>query len=113
YRAKAVDDDGAEGPYATSQAYTVVHNQVPTAPGSISVTNVIGGEPATITITAATDPDGTVVEYVYERNVDRGTYWQQIAQTSNLSVMDSVSNEWGTVAYRARAMDNDGAFGPY
>ena len=113
YRAKAVDDDGAEGPYATSQAYTVVHNQVPTAPGSISVTNVIGGEPATITITAATDPDGTVVEYVYERNVDSGTYWQQIAQTSNLSVMDSVSNEWGTVAYRARAMDNDGAFGPY
>ena len=113
YRAKAVDDDGAEGPYATSQAYTVVHNQVPTAPGSISVTNVIGGEQATISITAATDPDGTVVEYVYERNVDSGTYWQQIAQTSNLSVTDSVSNEWGTVAYRARAMDNDGAFGPY
>ena len=113
YRAKAVDDDGAEGPYATSQEYTVVHNQMPTAPGSITVTNVIGGEQATIAIMAATDPDGTVVEYVYERNVDNGTYWQQIAQTSSLSVTDSVSSEWGTVTYRAKAMDNDGAYGPY
>lgn len=113
YRAKAVDDDGAEGPYATSQEYTVVHNQMPTAPGSITVTNVIGGEQATIAIMAATDPDGTVVEYVYERNVDNGTYWQQIAQTSSLSVTDSVSSEWGTVTYRAKAMDNDDAYGPY
>lgn len=113
YRAKAVDDDGAEGPYVTSQEYTVVHNQMPTAPGSITVTNVIGGEQATIAIMAATDPDGTVVEYVYERNVDNGTYWQQIAQTSSLSVTDSVSSEWGTVTYRAKAMDNDGAYGPY
>ena len=74
YRAKAVDDEGAEGPYATSQEYTVIHNQMPTAPSSISATNVTGNQEATITLGAATDPDGTVESYVYERQVDDGTW---------------------------------------
>ena len=113
YRAKAVDNMGAEGPYATSQAYTVVHNQPPTAPGSINATNVVGGQTATITITAATDPDGTVESYVYERSVDDSSHWDIIATTSALSTTDTISSEWGTVAYRAKAVDDDGASGPY
>lgn len=113
YRAKAVDNLGAEGPYATSQAYTVVHNQPPTAPGSINATNVVGGQDATITITAATDPDGTVESYVYERSVDDSSHWDIIATTSALSTTDTISSEWGTVAYRAKAVDDDGASGPY
>ena len=113
YRAKAVDNLGAEGPYATSQAYTVVHNQPPTAPGSINATNVVGGQDATITITAATDPDGTVESYVYERSVDDSSHWDVIATTSALSTTDTISSEWGTVAYRAKAVDDDGASGPY
>lgn len=113
YRAKAVDNMGAEGPYATSQAYTVVHNQPPTAPGSINATNVVGGQDATITITAATDPDGTVENYVYERSVDNSAHWDVIATTSALSTTDTISSEWGTVAYRAKAVDDDGSSGPY
>ena len=113
YRAKAVDNMGAEGPYATSQAYTVVHNQPPTAPGSINATNVVGGQDATITITAATDPDGTVESYMYERSVDDSAHWDVIATTSALSTTDTISSEWGTVAYRAKAVDDDGASGPY
>ena len=113
YRAKAVDNLGAEGPYATSQAYTVVHNQPPTAPGSINATNVVGGQDATITITGATDPDGTVESYVYERSVDDSSHWDIIATTSALSTTDTISSEWGTVAYRAKAVDDDGASGPY
>ena len=113
YRAKAVDNMGAEGPYATSQAYTVVHNQPPTAPGSINATNVVGGQDATITITAATDPDGTVESYVYERSVDNSSHWDVIATTSALSTTDHISSDWGTVAYRAKAVDDDGASGPY
>ena len=113
YRAKAVDNLGAEGPYATSQAYTVVHNQPPTAPGSINATNVVGGQDATITITAATDPDGTVESYMYERSVDDSSHWDVIATTSALSTTDTISSEWGTVAYRAKAVDDDGASGPY
>ena len=113
YRAKAVDNLGAEGLYATSQAYTVMHNQPPTAPGSINATNVVGGQDATITITAATDPDGTVESYMYERSVDDSAHWDVIATTSALSTTDTISSEWGTVAYRAKAVDDDGASGPY
>ena len=113
YRAKAVDNMGAEGPYATSQTYTVVHNLPPTAPGSINVTGVVAGDDATITLTAATDPDGTVESYVYERSVDDSSHWDVIATTSALSTTDTISSEWGTVAYRAKAVDDDGASGPY
>lgn len=112
YRAKAVDNMGAEGPYATSQAYTVVHNQPPTAPRSINATNVVGGQDATITITAATDPDGTIASYRYERSVDSGS-WTQFADVNSLTQTDSVSGDWGTVAYRACAVDDAGAAGPY
>ena len=112
YRAKAMDDMGAEGPYATSEVYTVVHNQPPTAPGSIEVTNVITGQQATVTLTAATDPDGTVASYIYERQVDGGA-WQQIANVNSLTQTDSILATWGTVAYRAKAVDNEGVSGPY
>ena len=37
----------------------VVTNESPTAPGSINVSSVVGGGTTTITITAATDPDGS------------------------------------------------------
>ena len=92
---------------------TLSINQPPTAPGSINATNVVGGQDATITITAATDPDGTVESYVYERSVDDSSHWDIIATTSALSTTDTISSEWGTVAYRAKAVDDDGASGPY
>lgn len=98
--------------YVTSSSVNVNNNQPPTAPGSIEVTNVIAGQTATITLTEATDPDGTIASYVYERSVD-GSAWQQIANVNSLTQTDLVSGDWGTVAYRACAVDNDGASGPY
>ena len=112
YRARAMDDKGAEGPYATSQTYTVVHNLPPTAPGSIQVTNVTTGQEATVTLTAATDPDGTVESYIYERSVDEAEF-QPFAKVNSLAQTDHISGDWGTVAYRACAVDDDGAAGPY
>ena len=97
----SVSDDG-----------TVSTNEPPTAPGSITVMGVVGGGSATITLTAATDPDGTVESYRYERQVDGGA-WTQFADTSSLSQTDAVSSEWGTVAYRACAVDDAGEAGPY
>lgn len=112
YRARAMDDMGAEGPYAASEVYTVVHNLPPTAPGSIQVTNVTTGQEATVTLTAATDPDGTVASYIYERSVD-GAEFQPFANVNALTQTDHISGDWGTVAYRACAVDDDGAAGPY
>ena len=112
YRAKAVDDKGAEGPYATSQTYTVIHNQPPTAPASITASNVMGGQEAAVTLGAATDTDGQIINYTYERQVD-GISWTQFASENSLTVTDSIDDSWTTVAYRARAMDDMGAEGPY
>ena len=111
YRAKATDNLGVSGPYATSETYTVVHNLPPTAPGSIAVSGVVRGENAAITLTAATDPDGTVASYIFERQVDGGA-WQQVAQANSLTQTDPIGEDWGTVAYRACAVDNLGLAGP-
>lgn len=112
-RVQAKDDIGfTSSDYATSSAVTVINNQPPTAPGSIEVTNVVSGQQCTITITAATDPDGTVESYIYERSVD-GSAFTQIANVNALSQTDQVSADWGTVAYRVCAVDDDGDSGPY
>lgn len=97
----SVSDDG-----------TVSTNEPPTAPGSISVSGVVASGTATITLTAATDPDGTIASYRYERSVDSGN-WTQFADVNSLTQTDSVSGDWGTVAYRACAVDDAGEAGPY
>ena len=97
----SVSDDG-----------TVSTNEPPTAPGSISVSGVVASGTATITLTAATDPDGTIASYRYERSVDSGS-WAQFADVNSLTQTDSVSGDWGTVAYRACAVDDAGEAGPY
>ena len=112
-RVRAQDNLGfTSTDYVTSSSVTVINNQPPTAPGSIEVTNVVSGQQCTITITAATDPDGTVESYIYERSVD-GSAWQQIANVNALTHNDTINAEWGTVAYRVKAVDDDGDSGPY
>ena len=112
-RVQAQDNIGfTSSTYVTSSSVTVINNQPPTAPGSIDVTNVVAGRQATITLTAATDPDGTIASYIYERSVD-GSAWTQIANVNSLTQTDTISADWGTVAYRACAVDDDGASGPY
>ena len=90
---------------------TVSTNEPPTAPGSISVSGVVASGTATITLTAATDPDGTIASYRYERSVDSGS-WTQFADVNSLTQTDSVSGDWGTVAYRACAVDDAGEADP-
>lgn len=84
----------------------------PTAPASIDVSGVVSGGKATITLTAATDPDGTVESYRYERQVDGGQF-QQFADVNSLTQTDTISEDWGTIAYRACAVDDAGVAGPY
>lgn len=98
--------------WVASETVAVTNNQPPTAPGSIDVANIVSGQEATITLTAATDPDGSIASYIYQRSVDSGA-WQQFAQANTLTQTDTVSNSWGTVQYRACAVDNEGAQGPF
>ena len=112
YRVRAYDANNQYSGYTTSPTRTVTNNEPPTAPGSISVSPPVAGQTTTITITAATDPDGTIASYKYERSVD-GNAWEQIANANQLTYTDTVNSEWATVAYRACAVDNEGASGPY
>lgn len=98
--------------YTTGATISVTNNLPPTAPGSISVGSIVAGQAVTITLTAATDSDGTIASYIYERSID-GNGWTQIANVNALTYQDTVGQEWATVAYRAKAVDDDGADGPY
>lgn len=98
--------------YTTGATISVTNNLPPTAPGSISVGSIVAGQAVTITLTAATDSDGTIASYIYERSID-GNGWTQIANVNALTYQDTVGQEWATVAYRAKAVDDDGASGPY
>ena len=89
----------------------VVINQPPTAPASITASNIMGNQQASITLGAASDPDGTVISYVYERSIDTGM-WTQFASTASLSVIDQIGDDWDTVRYRAKAVDDKGVEGP-
>ena len=91
----------------------VVTNEVPTAPGAITADPVVGGGTTTITLASpATDPDGSVVNYQYEHKIDGGTY--EVFSTVNaLTTQEEIDADWGTVQYRACAIDNQGATGPY
>ena len=100
------------GSLSVDDSGNVVTNQPPTAPGSIDVQNVVSGGTTTITITAATDSDGTVSSYRYERSVDGGSF-TQIANTSSLTYQDQIDQDWATVQYRVCAVDDMGSTGPY
>lgn len=99
--------------YTTGSTLTVTNNQPPTAPGSISIGSVVGGQQCTITWTAATDPDGTIASYQLERQTDNGDTWTQIYSGANLTYTDTINADWATVNYRVKATDDDGDSGPY
>lgn len=110
---RASDDLGfTSSTWVSSGAVSVTNNLAPTAPGSIAVSAVVAGEPVTVTLTAATDPDGTVAAYLIERRVDGGE-WQQVTSGPGLTFTETAGAGWLTVQYRAAAVDNEGAQGPY
>ena len=95
-----------------SDSGEVVTNQPPTAPGSLTVPTVTAGDPVAISWTAATDPDGTIAAYHLERSANMGV-WEEIYTGPGLTYTDTIGADWGTVAYRVCAEDNQGALGPY
>lgn len=100
--------------WITSNKVSVINNIAPTAPRSIRVDNVYAEQKATISIQSATDEDGYVVKYIYERSINGSQFEEFFTDTENLlSTTDMIDKDWGTVAYRVKAVDDDGAEGPY
>jgi hypothetical protein len=93
--------------------YTVIYNQAPTAPGSITVpAEVIGGENLSISWGQSTDADGNLSGYVLERKNNGGT-WGQIYKGSSRSFSDAITYGWTSVQYRVKAYDAAGAESAY
>lgn len=114
YRVKAYDDEGLESDYKTSAQVTVVNNNAPTAPLSITVpTSVKGGDTLTISWTAASDSDGNLAGYVLERSTDGGDSYTQVYKGNALTYTDSITKGWMTVTYRVKAYDSYNAESGY
>src|SRR5699024_11491496 len=87
-RVRAQDDMGfTSNTWVSSGSKTIIANQPPTAPG-ISVENVYIGNTLTVTLTAATDPDGTVASYVIQRRIDGGA-WAQVQSGTSMTYSET------------------------
>lgn len=113
YRVRAYDTQGLYSSYKTSNQVTVVNNNAPSAPASITVPGtVLGGAALTVTWGAASDSDGNLSGYALERQVDGGA-WSEITRGNFLSYNDSITKGWASVTYRVRAYDAVGAYSGY
>lgn len=111
-RVRAQDNLGfTSTTWVSSGVKNIIANQPPTAPG-ITVDNVYINQHLTVTLTPATDPDGTVASYIIQRRIDGGQ-WNQVQSGTSLTCTEVVDPDWGTIAYRAAAVDNEGLQGPW
>ena len=113
YRVKAYDSDGLYSSYRTSTQVNVINNAAPTAPGSITVPDlVLGGSSLVISWETATDQDGNLTGYSLERQVDGGD-WAEVYKGADLTYTDTITRGWFSINYRVRAYDSYNVFGPY
>ena len=95
-------------------AYTIVWNQAPTTPPSITVPETIrSGKGAVITWAGSTDPEGGAVSYELERKINSGSFTQVYAGSALTYTDTGVGSSANTVQWRVRAKDNLGAYSSY
>ncbi len=89
--------------------YTVIYNNPPTAPGTITVPEEIKStKDYQVTWTAANDLDGNFGGYILQRNLaDAG--WTQVYKGSARTYKDNLPYGTKTVQYRVSAYDSDNA----
>ena len=105
YRVKAYDSEGLYSTYRNSAQVSVFNNHAPAAPASIQVpAEVLGGNPLTVTWSAASDPDNNLTGYELERQVDGGD-WAQVYKGADTSYTDNITRGWQSVNYRVRSYD--------
>lgn len=95
-------------------AYTIVWNQAPTTPPSITVPDEVrSGKAAEISWAASVDPEGGAITYELERSINSGA-WTNIYTGSATSYDDTgVGTSANTVQWRVRAKDVNGAYSGY
>ncbi len=95
-------------------AYTIVWNQAPTTPPSITVPETIrSGKSAVLTWAGSTDPEGGAVSYELERKINSDSFTQVYAGSALTFTDTGVDSSANTVQWRVRAKDNRGAYSSY
>ena len=91
--------------------YTLVFNNPPEPPGSLTVPSTSKWELKSIALswTAGSDPDGDALTYEVQRQRDGGS-WEAVYSGSSLSCVDSgVASGTAKVTYRVRSVDTSSA----
>lgn len=104
YRVRAYNSGGYSS-YRTSPSRTVIQNTAPTTPSNITVPELKGGKPATISWDVSTDADGDTIDYYLERSINGGEYSVIRSGGTSRSYSDTPDKSWNTVEYRVRAYD--------
>lgn len=113
YRVRAYDSAGAWSSWRNSAQATVINNTAPTAPGTITVPELVfGGSPVEVSWTASADSEDNLAGYALERQADGGP-WEEIFRGDALSFTDTATRGWLSVAYRVRAYDSENAYSGY
>lgn len=93
--------------------YTIIWNNAPTTPPSITVPeDVRSGKGLTVSWAASVDPDSDAVSYELERQYNSGA-WSKIYDGAATQFSDTITTAMNTVAYRVRAKDSKAAYSAY
>lgn len=114
YRVKAYDNENLESGWKTSGQVTVVNNNAPSAPATISVPNTVkGGATLVISWAAATDSDNNLSGYILERAINGTNTWTQVYKDKATTFTDTITKGWTSVKYRVKAYDSYNAESGY
>lgn len=91
---------------------TITVNEPPTTPLSISFGTPKSGKPLQIACEESTDPEGNLITYVFERQIDNNG-WNQITSDGSNIVTDTVPYTGTNYNARVKAVDENGAESDY
>lgn len=95
-------------------AYTIVWNQAPTTPPSITVPDEVrSGKTAEISWAASVDPEGGAITYELERSINSGALTNVYTGSATSYDDTGVGTSANTVQWRVRAKDVNGAYSGY
>ena len=86
---------------------SIVGNEPPTTPSSLTFGTPYAGKSVSVTAGSSTDPDGDTITYVFERQIDSGS-WTQVKASTARTITDTVPSSGTRVNYRVKARDSVG-----
>lgn len=109
-RARSVYNDYSD--YRTGVAKNIIYNQSPSVPSSISFDDPKAGKSININCGESKDPEGDIITYVFERQIDSGS-WTQVSATYNRTITDTIPGSGTYVNYRVKVRDVYGSESSY